>query len=63
MCAGAAHWTQIGRIVYGAADEKRGFSQFSDRILHPKTELFSGLMAVDAALLMREFFISRRNKT
>lgn len=63
MCAGAAHWTQIGRIVYGAADEKRGFSQFSDRILHPKTELISGLMASDAALLMREFFISRRNKT
>jgi tRNA(adenine34) deaminase len=60
MCAGAAYWTQIGRIVYGAADEKRGFSQFSDQILHPKTELNSGLMAEDAARLMKEFFISRR---
>ncbi|MFZ4102189.1 MAG: nucleoside deaminase [Sphingobacterium thalpophilum] len=60
MCAGAAQWTQIGRIVYGAADEKRGFSQFSDQILHPKTELNSGLMAEDAARLMKEFFISRR---
>jgi tRNA(adenine34) deaminase len=63
MCAGAAYWTQIGRIVYGADDEKRGFSQFSDQILHPKTELNSGLMADDAARLMKEFFISRRNKT
>ncbi len=63
MCAGAAYWTQIGRIVYGADDEKRGFSQFSDQILHPKTELNSGLMAGDAARLMKEFFISRRNKT
>ena len=63
MCAGAAYWTQIGRIVYGADDEKRGFSQFSDQILHPKTGLNSGLMADDAARLMKEFFISRRNKT
>lgn len=63
MCAGAAYWIQIGRIVCGATDEKRGFSKFSDRILHPKTELISGLMANDAAQLMKEFFISRRNKT
>ena len=63
MCAGAAHWTQIGRIVYGAEDIKRGFSQISKQILHPKTELVSGVLAEDSAKLMKEFFISRRNKT
>ncbi|MFA6944526.1 MAG: nucleoside deaminase [Pedobacter sp.] len=63
MCAGAAQWTQIGRIVYGAGDEKRGFSQISSRILHPKTELVSGVKAEEAARLMKEFFIARRNKT
>ncbi len=63
MCAGAAQWTQISRIVYGAEDVKRGFSQISKRILHPKTELISGVLAEDAARLMKEFFISRRNKT
>jgi tRNA(adenine34) deaminase len=63
MCAGAAHWTQISRIVYGADDIKRGFSQISKQILHPKTELISGVMAEDAARLMKEFFISKRNKT
>lgn len=63
MCAGAAQWTQISRIVYGANDEKRGFSQISKRILHPRTELIAGVMAEDAARLMKEFFISRRNKT
>ncbi len=63
MCAGAAQWTQISRIVYGAEDVKRGFSQISNRILHPKTELIPGVLAEDAAKLMKEFFISRRNKT
>lgn len=63
MCAGAAHWTQISRIVYGAVDVKRGFSQFGKEILHPKTELISGVKAEEAAKLMKEFFIARRNKT
>lgn len=63
MCAGAAQWTQISRIVYGAGDEKRGFSQISSRILHPKTEVVSGIKVEEAARLMKEFFIARRNKT
>ena len=63
MCAGAAYWTQISRIVYGAEDVKRGFSQISKRILHPKTELIGGVLAEDSARLMKEFFIARRNKT
>lgn len=62
MCAGASYWTQISRIVYGARDEKRGFSQVSDRIIHPKTELVSGVRSEETARLMKDFFISKRNK-
>lgn len=63
MCAGASYWTQISRIVYGARDEKRGFSQVSDRIIHPKTEIVSGVRSDDAARLMKDFFISKRDKS
>lgn len=63
MCAGASYWTQISRIVYGARDEKRGFSQISDRIIHPKTELLSGVRSDETARLMKDFFISKRNKS
>jgi len=63
MCAGASYWTQISRIVYGARDEKRGFSQVSDRIIHPKTELLSGVRSDETARLMKDFFISKRNKS
>lgn len=63
MCAGAAYWTQISRIVYGADDEKRGFSQIRQRIVHPKTEILGGLRSAEAAALMKEFFNTKRNKT
>lgn len=63
MCAGASYWTQISRILYGAADEKRGFSQISNRIIHPKTEVISGIRSEEATRLMKDFFLSRRNKT
>lgn len=63
MCAGAAYWTQISRIVYGAPDEKRGFSKVSSRIVHPKTEVIGGVRSAEAARLMKEFFISRRDKS
>lgn len=63
MCAGASYWTQISRIVYGARDEKRGFSQVSDKIIHPKTELLSGVRSDETARLMKDFFISKRNKS
>ena len=62
MCAGASYWTQISRIVYGASDNKRGFSQVSDQIIHPKTEVFSGVRSEEAANLMKDFFISKRDK-
>lgn len=62
MCAGASYWTQISRIVYGANDPKRGFSQVKQHILHPKTEVVSGIRSEEAARLMRDFFIGKRDK-
>ena len=62
MCAGALAWTQIGRIVYGAADEKRGFSRYAPHVLHPKTELVKGVLAKEAADLMQQFFRAKRAK-
>ncbi len=56
MCAGAIFWTQIGRVVYGAQDEKRGFSKISTNILHPKTLLTGGVLADEARQLLLEFF-------
>ena len=56
MCAGALAWAQIGRIVYGAADEKRGFTKLAPGLLHPKTSVQSGVLADEAAQLMRRFF-------
>lgn len=60
MCAGALGWSQIARIVYGANDEKRGFTKFAPAALHPKTEVVSGVMADDCADLMTEFFRKKR---
>lgn len=60
MCAGAAGWTQIGRIVYGASDPKRGFTNIGRQMLHPKTEVVSGVMEEECAQLMKDFFKSKR---
>lgn len=60
MCAGALGWSQIGRVVYGAGDEKRGFRRFAPQALHPKTELVSGVMEEKCASLMKEFFQRKR---
>lgn len=56
MCAGALRWAQLARVVYGAADEKRGFSHVSPHLLHPKTMVTAGVMAEDCADLMKLFF-------
>ncbi len=56
MCAGALYWSQMKRVVYGASDEKRGFSKVEHKILHPKTQLISGIMAEEAQLLLLKFF-------
>jgi len=60
MCAGAAYWTQIGRIVYGAEDSKRGFGRLNTPLLHPKTEIVGGVMADDCSDLLKLFFQQKR---
>lgn len=60
MCAGALGWTQVGRIVYGAADPKRGFTLLTGPLLHPKTEVTGGVLADECEALMREFFKNKR---
>ncbi|WP_396153530.1 nucleoside deaminase [Flavobacterium sp.] len=59
MCAGALYWSQISKIVFGARDEQRGFMTMGTQ-LHPKTEVFSGVLANEAADLMLRFFASKR---
>ncbi len=56
MCAGALRWAQISRVVYGAPDEKRGYSRVSPHLLHPKTTVTTGIMVDDCADLMKLFF-------
>lgn len=60
MCAGALAWCQLGRLVYGAADPKRGYSLFSPSLLHPKTQVVSGVLADDCSSIVTDFFKSRR---
>lgn len=60
MCAGAIGWAQIKRLVYGADDEKRGFMKLAPQALHPKTEITKGILATEAATLMRNFFRNKR---
>ena len=60
MCAGALAWSQIGRIVYGASDPKRGFSMFSPSLMHPKTEVVSGVLSEECGSLVTEFFRNKR---
>ncbi|MDR0733196.1 MAG: nucleoside deaminase [Dysgonamonadaceae bacterium] len=60
MCAGALAWAQIARIVYGAGDEKRGYSTVAPAILHPKTQVSAGVSAEEAQALMQRFFAGKR---
>ncbi len=60
MCAGAIAWAQMGRVVFGASDEKRGYQRFAPQALHPKTEVVHGVLADEASALMKDFFKSRR---
>lgn len=60
MCAGALAWSQIGRIVYGASDAKRGYSRIGDRLLHPRTEVRTGVLAEECERLMTDFFAKLR---
>ncbi len=60
MCAGALGWSQISRIVYGAPDEKRGYSRFAPAALHPRTQVTAGVMADECTALMQHFFREKR---
>ncbi|HZK69342.1 MAG TPA: nucleoside deaminase [Paludibacter sp.] len=60
MCAGALGWSQISRIVFGAADEKRGFQRFAPAALHPKTEVISGVLEEECSKLVKIFFKKKR---
>ncbi len=60
MCAGALGWAQLGRLVYGADDDKRGYHVFAPAVLHPKTVVVKGVMADEASALMKDFFRRRR---
>ena len=60
MCAAALNWAQVGRIVYGAPDPKRGYSLFSPPLLHPRTEVSSGVLEQECSGLVKEFFKSKR---
>ena len=60
MCAGALGWAQVGKIVYGASDEKRGFKKFAANSLHPKTEVVGGILATECSELIQEFFRQKR---
>ena len=60
MCAGALHWSQIERIVYGASDSKRGFSRVSPNILHPKTQIVKNILETDCEMILKNFFMGLR---
>ena len=60
MCAGALRWAQLSRLVYGAPDEKRGYTTISSGMLHPKTQVTAGVMADECGELMSRFFTLRR---
>lgn len=60
MCAGALQWAQIGTVVYGASDDKRGFTLISGKLLHPKTEVRKGIRADESVTLLKRFFQNKR---
>ena len=60
MCAGAIAWSQLGRLVFGTTDEKRGYQRYAPNALHPKTEVTSGILADECSTMMKEFFKSKR---
>ncbi|MCD4665171.1 MAG: nucleoside deaminase [Bacteroidales bacterium] len=60
MCAGASYWARIGRIVYGAFDEKRGYTNVKETLLHPKTKVITGVLENECGELMTGFFKRKR---
>ena len=61
MCAGATYWSQIAKIVYGAKDKKRGYNNFCEQIIHPKTIIEGGILEYECSELLNKFFNKIRN--
>lgn len=61
MCAAAAYWSQLSKIVYGASDPQRGYSRLGTRILHPKTEVIPGILEKECSEILKKFFLLKRN--
>jgi cytidine/deoxycytidylate deaminase family protein len=59
MCAGALYWSQIGKVVYGATDSKRGYHLFGN-LLHPKTQVVQGVLEESCSQIVKDFFLQRR---
>ena len=60
MCAGASYWTQLKKVVIGALDEKRGFLRLSENVLHPRTEVITGIMKNECSTILTTFFAKKR---
>lgn len=60
MCAGALAWSQVSRVVFGASDLKKGYSNWNINILHPKTEITRGILSEDCEKIIKNFFIQKR---
>lgn len=60
MCAGALHWTHITKIVYGASDDKKGFSKINQPVLHPKTVVVKGVLEEQCSRILKDFFQKKR---
>ncbi|MBL4593809.1 MAG: nucleoside deaminase [Flavobacteriales bacterium] len=60
MCAGASYWTQLKKVVYGASDKKRGFAKHQEKLLHPKTEIETGVLKAVCSEILLQFFEKKR---
>ena len=60
MCAGAMNWAQLGELVYGASDPKRGYNRFTPSLLHPKTKVVAGIMDQECGETVSDFFKNKR---
>ena len=61
MCAGALAWSQLGTLIYGATDERRGFARLKENILHPKTKIITNILKEDCEAILKKFFQQLRN--
>lgn len=62
MCAAALKWAQLSRMVFGASDPREGYSHLKDQVLHKKTEVLPGILEKEASMLLKQFFLQRRNQ-